>query len=315
MSKYTTEVRFICEQKAGLTKSVGFNGINDVLDKSWDKIFTKNWEMFDESYRKILCEKILRSYYTREICAETVGLWQLWMDATLCEIMPAYNQLYKTTIYEFNPLYNTDMTTTFTKSTKGTDSKTGNSTGSNNVNVKNNRVKEDNYIKADNLETIDSGKSEINNTRNGTTTNNHNDNQNETNKYNDTPQGGLSDIESNTYLTDIRMINKDNTSTDSSTETAKDVSTGISSNTNTKKGKTENSGTTTDNEYSVSDTSTQESSTEQGISETLEEWTERVIGKNNSENYGQLLIDFRKSIINIDKMIIDELKPLFMQLW
>ena len=315
MSKYTTEVRFICEQKAGLTESVGFNGINDVLDKSWDKIFTKNWEMFDESYRKILCEKILRSYYTREIGAETVGLWQLWMDSTLCEIMPMYNQLYKTTIYEFNPLYNTDMTTTFTKSTKGTDNKTGTSTGSGNVNTKNNHVKEDNYIKTDNLTTIDSGKSEINNTRNGTKTNTHNDNQNETNKYNDTPQGGLSDIESNSYLTDIRMINKDNTATDSSTETAKDISTGISSSTNTNKGKTENSGTTTNNEYSISDSSTQESSTEHGISETLEEWTEKVIGKNNSENYGQLLIDFRKSIINIDKMIIDELKPLFMQLW
>ena len=54
MSKYTTEVRFICEQKSGLTESVGFNNINNVLDKSWDKIFTKNWEIFDESYRKIL---------------------------------------------------------------------------------------------------------------------------------------------------------------------------------------------------------------------------------------------------------------------
>ena len=103
MSKYTTEVRYICEQKAGLQESVGFNNINSVLDKSWDKIFTTNWEIFDESYRKILCEKILRSYYTREICAETVGLWQLWLDATLCEIMPTYNQLYKTTVYEFNP--------------------------------------------------------------------------------------------------------------------------------------------------------------------------------------------------------------------
>ena len=54
---------------------------------------------------------------------------------------------------------------------------------------------------------------------------------------------------------------------------------------------------------------------ETGTSETTETWTEKVMGKNNSENYGQLLVEFRKSIINIDKMIIDELKPLFMQLW
>ena len=147
MSKYTTEVRYICEQKAGLQESVGFNNINSVLDKSWDKIFTTNWEIFDESYRKILCEKILRSYYTREICAETVGLWQLWLDSTLCEIMPMYNQLYKTTIYEFNPLYNTDMTTTFTKTVTGNDSKTttGNNSKWNDVSNYNKNTKTDDY--------------------------------------------------------------------------------------------------------------------------------------------------------------------------
>ena len=40
MSKYTTEVRFICEQKAGLEESVGFDQIDSVIAKSWDKIFT-----------------------------------------------------------------------------------------------------------------------------------------------------------------------------------------------------------------------------------------------------------------------------------
>lgn len=152
MSKYTTEVRYICEQKAGLQESVGFNNINSVLDKSWDKIFTTNWEIFDESYRKILCEKILRSYYTREICAETVGLWQLWLDATLCEIMPTYNQLYKTTVYEFNPLYNTNITTTFTKTTRGTDTKSGSTTNSSTNN------KTDDYEETNDRTVTDSGK-------------------------------------------------------------------------------------------------------------------------------------------------------------
>ena len=32
MSKYTTEVRFICETNANLTESVGFNDIENVLD-------------------------------------------------------------------------------------------------------------------------------------------------------------------------------------------------------------------------------------------------------------------------------------------
>ena len=307
MSKYTTEVRYICEQKAGLQESVGFNNINSVLDKSWDKIFTTNWEIFDESYRKILCEKILRSYYTREICAETVGLWQLWLDSTLCEIMPMYNQLYKTTIYEFNPLYNTDMTTTFTKTVTGNDSKTttGNNSKWNDVSTSSKNTKTDDYTVKDSSKTDSTSKgntnSEISN----------NDTFDETNKFNDTPQGGVNGIESGNYLTDIRMISRTGTTTNSSDENSTSSLNGTYTNENLNKGTTVNEGTTRSN---TTETGTANAS-ETGTSETTETWTEKVMGKNNSENYGQLLVEFRKSIINIDKMIIDELKPLFMQLW
>lgn len=307
MSKYTTEVRYICEQKAGLQESVGFNNINSVLDKSWDKIFTTNWEIFDESYRKILCEKILRSYYTREICAETVGLWQLWLDSTLCEIMPMYNQLYKTTIYEFNPLYNTDMTTTFTKTVTGNDSKTttGNSSKWNDVSTSSKNTKTDDYTVKDSSKTDSTSKGNTN------SESSNNDTSAETNKFNDTPQGGVNGIESGNYLTDIRMISRTGTTTNSSDENSTSSLNGTYTNENLNKGTTVNEGTIRSN---TNETGAANAS-ETGTSETTETWTEKVMGKNNSENYGQLLVEFRKSIINIDKMIIDELKPLFMQLW
>lgn len=307
MSKYTTEVRYICEQKAGLQESVGFNNINSVLEKSWDKIFTTNWEIFDESYRKILCEKILRSYYTREICAETVGLWQLWLDSTLCEIMPMYNQLYKTTIYEFNPLYNTDMTTTFTKTVTGNDSKTttGNNSKWNDVSTSSKNTKTDDYTVKDSSKTDSTSKGNTN------SESSNNDTFDETNKFNDTPQGGVNGIESGNYLTDIRMISRTGTTTNSSDENSTSSLNGTYTNENLNKGTTVNEGTARSN---TTETGTANAS-ETGTSETTETWTEKVMGKNNSENYGQLLVEFRKSIINIDKMIIDELKPLFMQLW
>ena len=307
MSKYTTEVRYICEQKAGLQESTGFNNINSVLDKSWDKIFTTNWEIFDESYRKILCEKILRSYYTREICAETVGLWQLWLDSTLCEIMPMYNQLYKTTIYEFNPLYNIDMTTTFTKTVTGNDSKTttGNNNKWNDVSNYNKNTKTDDYT------VKDSSKTDSNSKGNTNSETSNNDTFAETNKFNDTPQGGIKGIESENYLTDIRMISRTGTTTNSSDENYTSSLNGTYTNENLNKGTTVNEGTNRSNTSERGTTNASES----GTSETTETWTEKVMGKNNNENYGQLLVEFRKSIINIDKMIIDELKPLFMQLW
>ena len=65
MSKYTTEVRFICETYAGLSDSVGLTKVNDVLAQSWNKVFDFDFPIFDETYRSVLCQKILRHYYTR----------------------------------------------------------------------------------------------------------------------------------------------------------------------------------------------------------------------------------------------------------
>lgn len=103
MSKYTTEVRFICENSAGLSVSEGADNVDSVLDKCWNKVFNFDFPIFDENYRQVLCRKILKHYYTREIAHETVGRWKLALNAKLNEIMPYYNQLYKSELLEFNP--------------------------------------------------------------------------------------------------------------------------------------------------------------------------------------------------------------------
>lgn len=108
MSKYTTEVRFICEEYAGLDESVGYDQIDDVITKSRSKIFDFSYPIFDEHYRPVLETKILLHYYTREICEETVGLWKLRLKAKMNEIMPFYNKLYESELLKFNPLYDTD---------------------------------------------------------------------------------------------------------------------------------------------------------------------------------------------------------------
>ena len=112
MSKYTTEVRFICEQVAGYSESQGGENVEQVLNNSWNKIFDNSWSIFDEEYRKVLCKKILKHYYTREICAESAGLWIMWLNRRMSEIMPYYNQLYESEKLKFDPLTDTDVTTT-----------------------------------------------------------------------------------------------------------------------------------------------------------------------------------------------------------
>ena len=66
MSKFTTQVRFICETSAKLTESQGFNDIEDILDKSWDRIFS-DFPIFDEEYRAELCKKIKALLHARDL--------------------------------------------------------------------------------------------------------------------------------------------------------------------------------------------------------------------------------------------------------
>ena len=39
MSKYTTELRFICESLAGLTESKGYDDVNNIIEAAAPKIF------------------------------------------------------------------------------------------------------------------------------------------------------------------------------------------------------------------------------------------------------------------------------------
>ena len=110
MAKYTTTVRSICEVNSGLEESGELSKVGDVLEKSWDKIFDVSIPLFDEKYRKILCKKILSHYYMREICCETVGLWKLWLNQKMFEIMPYYNKLYESELLKVEPFNDVDYT-------------------------------------------------------------------------------------------------------------------------------------------------------------------------------------------------------------
>lgn len=179
VSKYTTEVRFICESKSGLAESKGCDNVDEVLEKSWNKIFTTKCTFFDETYRSVLCKKILKHFYLREIGSETVGIWKLWMNTKLEEIMPYYNQLYRSALLEFDPLK--DYSVERTHKRTGTDGKTSSTDTSENS----------------------SGSSSANTT--------------DRELYSDTPQGGLNGLESESYLTSARKNTSEQSSNSSVT--------------------------------------------------------------------------------------------------
>ena len=109
MSKYTTEVRYICENAVGLDESKGFNDVNKIIKQSAPIIFDFDFPIFDESYRSELEEHILRHYYIYEIGFETVALWKMRLQSKLCDIMPYYNKLYESELIKIDPLKTKNM--------------------------------------------------------------------------------------------------------------------------------------------------------------------------------------------------------------
>lgn len=235
MSKYTTEVRFICETAAGFTESQDYNKIDQVIAGCLSSVFDFDFPIFDETYRTVLETKILRHYYTREIGLETVGLWKHFLCMRLNEIMPYYNQLYDSAALEFNPLYNVKYDVTHSGSNSGTMSE----------DISDDRNRENEYSDG----TLD--------------------------KFSDTPQGGLTGVINDNYLTTARKVDSDGSGSEDETYTRdRDVAT-----TNT------------------------------------DQYLRHIEGNNGGRSFSELLKQYRETFINIDMMIINDLNDLFMGVW
>lgn len=271
MSAFTTQIRFICESKAGLKESVGYDNIAQVIEGARPAIFDFPYPIFDETYRAVLETKILKHYYTREIGEETYGLWKLRLDTKMNEIMPYYNQLYKSTLLEFNPLYDVDISRTHNATRKGTEILNGNVDTNGQVIVSTN---------ANNTTTSD-------NTTDQTGTNGNTD------KYSATPQGGLDGLAQDKYLTNARMITGNDTLNSKTHSTTDDM---IDSTTDTSTNMT----TATKNNTTINNT---------------EDYLESVKGKQGTQSYASMILEFRETFLNIDMMVINDLSDLFMNIW
>ena len=299
LAKYTTQVRSICESKAGLEESKGFNDVDNILANSWDKIFTTQCTFFDEQYRSVLCQKILKHYYTREIGLETVGLWQLFMNRKLEEIMPYYNQLYESELIQFDPMHNMSLSKTRQKT--GSEQGQGGESGTKSVTSTDGGRTQENLSDSGTRSGTSSEDVRVDNDTTFSKTGNSSD------AYSDTPQGSLTNVDQNAYLTNYRKINNGESGSgtdDTATDIDKTFSetTGFTRNDTIVHGKT-NTTTGTDGKQKTH------------ALQTTENYIESVVGNNGSYNYSRLLQDFRDTFLNIDMLVIGEFSGMFMGLW
>lgn len=258
MSKYTSEIRFICESLSGLSESAGGNSVDSIIATARPLIFNFEYPLFDQNYAEVLETKILKHFYTREIGLETFGLWKVKLETKLGEIMPYYNQLYESELIEFNPMYDVNYTRSGSESLSQSEST------------------------ASSLSTSQS-ESEAG------SANERNSMMPETYSWDlvqDTPQNGLTGVESMSYLT--AATKHQNGGTD-----YQYLNSGHNSN---------------------SQVAGQTSGATRRQALDTKGYLESIVGYRNN-NPSKLLKDYRDTFLNIDMMIIRDLDELFMQLW
>lgn len=213
--------------------------------------------------------------------------------------MPFYNKLYETANFEFNPLYDTDITTT----------KTGGKEGSSNDNGT--ITTELETAKTSENTTADNENNSKEYTKNiETTGQNKNVANSESDKwdyYSDTPQGGITGIENKSYLTSARNTT-DKTDSTNTLDTTSTTAETYGDDYNKQR-----SIESINNENIVNEG--KELSSKTNTFNTTEEYIERITGKRGSYTYSKMIMEYREALLNVDMLIIEELESLFFQLW
>ena len=361
LSKYTLEVRNICESLVARSERAEFMDVNEVIKLARPNIFNFDYPKWDSEYNEMLEEKILRTYYMREIGVETYGLFKLRLQVKLNDIMPYYNKLYESEKLKFDPLKEIDLTTVSTKDIESNYEKLIDTilkdvmartagitkTGSETLAVDGSETDTKNIQKTHTEDLKREGtenKKLFSNTSSeersdGDSTTSGGGSHEEWDLYSDTPQGSSSfaNLSDNDYITNARRKTGSNTSRDVNEygyvknqdsdgnvneHNVNDVSedntiTDTASITNAKLFDKTNDRTTNLNENQTEDITKDktDNTIETNTKNAKEQFTQTMTGKNSVKSYSALVKEYRHTFLNIDRMVIEEMGDLFMNLW
>lgn len=321
MSKYTMELGIALE-------SDFYIGLDD-------------YPIFDENYRAQLNNKIINHYRFHEIGFETWDKFTHYLNSTMSEIMPFYNQLLKSELLKINPLLSferikndtKDVDTSIQEDLNNTTTKTHDNTTTKNVDNTtnqsiNNITSLNNTTISETDETQNTNTDETQNTSINSSKNvDGNNSSNEQDIFYDTPQGSLGDITTSSYATTANVktgsnIIDENEAMNSSEgiEHGKNTITNIDSDTTNKTNTDTSSNTDNETINNVDETNVVDID-ETMISENDNVKTSttneiNIITENGFEiSLSELVLKYRETFLNIDLQIINELKDLFMMIY
>jgi hypothetical protein len=249
-----------------------------------------------------LLKKILLHYYTREIGYETVGLWKLKLNQRMREIMPYYNQLYESTLLEYDPLKN--VNNTHTHNGQYNDDKAEHSTTQDAGTIVDNGTQD---VMLRHKENTSDGqkesKVELLKANDGSTWS----------TFSDTPQGALDGVRQENYLTNATHVTDTPSYVDTKTTTNQLNDSTLEYNKGNKNNDDYKDTTDTDNTRTTNMTQTYNK--DRDHAQGTDSYENKEIGKIGTETYQEMVMKYRETFLNIDMMIIKDLGSLFMKVW
>jgi hypothetical protein len=133
LSKYTVELRYIIDNEKLFPPKSDSLSLTTVLENYplENESFVDPTRKDKKTRRQVLNENILSHFYFREIGFETVPMFLFYLKNKLNELMPLYNQKYKSIDMDINPIDNVNMTETFSHTIEGNGTSTSNGKSSN----------------------------------------------------------------------------------------------------------------------------------------------------------------------------------------
>lgn len=80
--------------------------------------------------KDMLAERIIDHFYTREICTDAIGQWELFVKDKMHEVMETYAPLIYSSAIKFDPLVNVDYTEQYSGTNSSSTSSNSSSNGS-----------------------------------------------------------------------------------------------------------------------------------------------------------------------------------------
>lgn len=267
MASYTIELRAIVD-----SYSIGKYGLDyrQKIELGRKKLFDFEYPLFDSNYRGVFETHFINNFYMREIGFETERLFKMRLENWLLINMPYYNDLFKSTLIQYNPLYNTDLTETFDKTSD--------------------RNQDDTRVIGQDS-TVDTTANQDSQSH---ATGNQNSKDFNRNISSDTPQSRL---QLTTTADGTGIIEYANNITEDSNSGTVDTTT---------------DSTTSNDETSNSKGSFDSNDKYDSAIKQIDEYVKKVVGKSGNQNYSQMILDFRKTFLRIEKQIFDEMNNLFM---